>query len=292
MVRAATAADEPVAVISAGWQEAEGDIEELHTLIERPLVDLMLYRRAEEVMNRTPVLQQAGRWRQEQLQELQRLYRLRLKHLLRAARAVLGGDGNEEMLKLETRHAISQVRALDRHHLRRLRGVHDEYAGLAGNHESDVLDGHIDGLSAKLAQVSTVVITGGNLPVLLNRLRLFGMESLLDGKHIVAWSAGAMALAERIVLFHDNAPQGRRDAEIFDYGLGLTGNFVWLPDARRRLQDNRQTRLALFSRRFAPARCITLDNGTQVELDGDRVVKAHGAQSITRRGKFSLVRGR
>ncbi len=36
-----------IAVVSAGWQEAEGDIDDVHEIIKRPLVDLRLYRRAE-----------------------------------------------------------------------------------------------------------------------------------------------------------------------------------------------------------------------------------------------------
>jgi hypothetical protein len=38
--------DGTLAVISAGWQEAEGDIEDVHREIGRPLVDLSLYQRA------------------------------------------------------------------------------------------------------------------------------------------------------------------------------------------------------------------------------------------------------
>ena len=39
----------PVAVISAGWQEAEGDIDDVRALVPRELIDLELYRRAEEL---------------------------------------------------------------------------------------------------------------------------------------------------------------------------------------------------------------------------------------------------
>ena len=39
-----------------------------------------------------------------------------------------------------------------------------------------------------------LIITGGNLPVLLNRLRLFGLPRLLAGRTVVGWSAGAMVL--------------------------------------------------------------------------------------------------
>ena len=44
-------------------------------------------------------------------------------------------------------------------------------------------------------------------------------------------SAGAMALSERIVLFHHHAPQGRRDAELLDAGLGIVRRRILLPHA-------------------------------------------------------------
>src|SRR5690606_41913723 len=70
-------------------------------------------------------------------------------------------------------------------------------------------------LFRSLDNVETVVITGGNVAILINRLRLFGLGNMLKAKNVVAWSAGAMALCDRIVLFHDNPPQGRRNPEVF-----------------------------------------------------------------------------
>ncbi len=31
--------DQPIAVVSAGWQEAEGDIDDVSEIVRRPLVD-------------------------------------------------------------------------------------------------------------------------------------------------------------------------------------------------------------------------------------------------------------
>jgi hypothetical protein len=77
----------------------------------------------------------------------------------------------------------------------------------------------------------------------------------------VAWSAGAMVLTERVVLFHDDPPHGEPAAELLDAGLGLVRDIVALPDARRRLAMSDPDRLAALSRRFAPATCVTLDPG-------------------------------
>ena len=44
-------------------------------------------------------------------------------------------------------------------------------------------------------------------------------------------------LAERIVLFHDRMPQGRRDAELLGKGLGLIDGHLFFPDPERRFQS-------------------------------------------------------
>ena len=57
-----------------------------------------------------------------------------------------------------------------------------------------------------------------------------------DELPVVAWSAGAMALTSKVVLFHDYAPRGSHEAEVFDRGLGRVPGVIALPHARRRLR--------------------------------------------------------
>ena len=73
---------------------------------------------------------------------------------------------------------------------------------------------------------------------------------------MIAWSAGAMALTDRIVLFHDRAPQGPGHPEVYGSGLSLLRDVVLLPHARARLLLDDTARMAVFARRFAPARCV------------------------------------
>jgi hypothetical protein len=280
----------PVAVIAAGWQEAESDIDDVATAADRDVVNLGLYRRAEEVFAAAPDLHAAYRLRQDRLQELQRLYTLRLRQSMAAARQMLRASGDATLVAPEQRHAIAQLRALDRHHLQRLRTLHAEFDAAFDVRSNALLAAHAAEITALLAEVECVVLTGGNVAVLLNRLHMFGMGPLLASKHLVGWSAGAMALTERVVLYHDNAPQGRRNPEIFGYGLGLVRQHVLLPDAKHRLKAGDRIRLALFSRRFAPAACMTLDSGSVLRLDGDRLgeiadVRQIGASGRVRRAK-------
>ncbi len=105
---------------------------------------------------------------------------------------------------------------------------------------------------------------------------------------VIAWSAGAMALTDRIVLFHDRSPQGFGHPEIFGRGLGVLRDVIPLPHARARLLLDDAPRMAVFARRFAPARCVLLENGTRVDTDGDGACPP-GTRVLTRDGRVAAL---
>ena len=105
--------------------------------------------------------------------------------------------------------------------------------------------------------------------VLADVLHLFNVAAVLRSL-VIAWSAGAMALADRIVLFHDRAPQGPGHPEVYGSGLSGLRDVVLLPHARARMLLDDTPRMAVFARRFAPARCILLESGTRLEVASDR----------------------
>ena len=282
----------PAAVVSAGWQDAEGDIEDVQEAAGRRLCNLQLYQRAEDVLASDIGLRDLYRGRQDRLPELQRLYRLRLRQSMLAARRLLRADGDPAIVQHEQRHAILQQRALDRHHLQRITAIHKEFDIRVAKEHLPVLTEHVKEIANILADYQTVVITGGNVGVLLNRLRLFDVGSMLRQKHIVAWSAGAMVLTDRVVLFHDNTPQGRRDAEVFERGLGIINKIILLPDARHRLNTSDKKNVALFCRRFAPVNCITLDSGSLLRFDNGRLAEVEGARRLSRDGMLRRIRAR
>jgi len=86
---------------------------------------------------------------------------------------------------------------------------------------------------------------------------------------VIAWSAGAMALTDRIVLFNDRAAQGPGHPEVYGSGLSVLRNVVALPHASARLRLGDTPRMAVFARRFAPACCVLLENGTRIDTDSD-----------------------
>lgn len=288
-VDAAGIGEGPIAVISAGWQEAEGDIADVRDAVGLPLEDLGLYQRAEALLANEAAMAEAYRLRQNRLIEQQRLYRLRLKPLAQAARAVWRSEGEPDLLRAEKRHAIAQLRALDRHHLQRTELVHREFDTRYSGDTNARLAEHVAEIGAILGHCRAVLVTGGNVTVLLNRMRLFDIGRLIAALPVIGWSAGAMVLAERIVLFHDKTPQGRREPEVLGAGLGLVGGCVVLPDAERRLRRGDRPRTATFSRRFAPDTCYTLDSGSMLHLDSGIVVTARSVRRLKNDGRFSPV---
>ncbi|HMB59298.1 MAG TPA: Type 1 glutamine amidotransferase-like domain-containing protein [Xanthomonadales bacterium] len=275
----------PVVCITAGWRDSEGEIDDLIAEAGQPVEDLMIYHRAQDVFASEPDFAALQRERQDKLLELQQLYRIRLNPTLLAARKLLRMDAQADLLRLEQRAAISQVRALDRHHVRRLASIHSDFDARRASMDIPAATAQREQVHEKLENAGLVLIAGGHVAVLLNRIRLFRLGALLKRKPVIAWSAGAMVLCDRIVLFHDDAPQGKRDAEVLDAGLGIVQNLIPLPHARSRLDWSSRTRMALFSRRFAPAICATLDNGSTLQVQNSRIIAASASSVITRTGR-------
>ncbi len=259
-----------IAAVTAGWQEREAEIEEMREHLSSPVVDLRLHRRCEQAFSEDPELFHAHRARQDRLRSMHRLYRYRLDFALEPARDLLRRAGDAELLEPEKESAIAAIRALDRQYLRRIAEVHRafEQAHPPGRHPA--LERQRAEVAAILDDSAALLIAGGHVAVLVNRLRLFRFAELAAGKPIIAWSAGAMALGERIVLFHDSPPQGAGNAEVLDLGLGLIPGLLPLPHAERRLRLDDPFRVELFARRFAPDVCLLLDDGDAVTLDGRR----------------------
>jgi hypothetical protein len=95
-----------------------------------------------------------------------------------------------------------------------------------------------------------------------------------------------MAVAERVVLFHDHPPQGAGNAELFEAGLGLVPATVFLPHAADRLATNDLERVALLARRFAPAALYTLDDGDLLHWRRGRLVEVRGSKRLARTGRL------
>lgn len=281
----------PICVITAGWQERAGELAALEAHIGQKVVDLMLYQRAEQALEEDRELFEAHRRRQNRLREIQRLYRIRLSSCLEVTRRLKRMDGDSDILEPERQAALEVVRDLDRLHLCRLDRVNQEFEEEWTPSKRPSVHRHCDEIAAIVSECSVVLVAGGHVAVLLNRLRLFRLQDLLVGRKVVAWSGGAMALSERLVLFHDSPPQGPGDAEVLERGLGTFQGVVPLPHASRRLRLEDPIRVSLFASRFSPDLCVAMDRGSFLEWNGQRWRGRAGTRLLTPEGMLREVGG-
>lgn len=278
-----------IAAVTAGWEEREGEDQELSAHLGGRTVNLRIWERGEDAYGRDKELHAAVRDRNEKLRVLQELYQLRLAHLLSAAEAILARGqppGLQAIYQQECDSAIEAVRALDREHLERIHEQHRLFEERWKPAEREHVLRHRKELRAILDDCSIVCIAGGHVSILLRRLRLFGFQELLTRQPLIAWSAGAMVASERVVLFHDDPPQGAGSAEVYEAGLGIATGIVPLPHADKRLELGDRRRVSLFARRFAPDLCAALPPKTRLDFENGRWAAQSGTRLLTHNGEL------
>lgn len=262
--------DGHLVVITAGWRNDEREDLALREHVGGRTVHLPLYRWFEEVGAAAPGLAAAWTARQDRLRALGRLYRTRLRHALDALFDMDAARAEEDAAVVAPQRALAleALRAVDRQHLEHA----DEIRAAAPDLEAPWLHPAVapyrQQIDDALGDARALLLAGGHVGVLLNRLRFFGMPAALRSAPrvgLVGWSAGLMALTEAVVCFYDDPPDGEAWPEVFDHGLGVVGGLVALPHARRRLRLDDRERVALLACRFAPAAAIGLENGAWIE---------------------------
>ncbi len=261
-----------IAAVTAGWQEREAEDVELNALVGGRAVNLAIYGRSEAIWRADAALRRAHRDMQDRLRLLRSSYIIRLSHLMQAWGDVETLAGDPAVLDPERAAALEAVRHLDEQHVQRVAAIRAEFEAEFRPLDRPAVRHQRAEIAAIAEGASAVAIAGGHVAVLLNRLRLFDVGPLIAKLPMVAWSAGAMAVTERVMLFHDSPPQGPGYAEAFDLGLGIAPGIVALPHAGSRLRLDDAARVSRLSRRFAPAMCVTLDPGEGVERRGGRWV--------------------
>ena len=262
-------ADGPVATVNAGWQEREADDGELSRVLGGRDVNLRLYQRRLDVRERDPEYAAGERRLSAGLAEMADLYLLRLDHALQAVYALQRREAGDRLRSEAVAEAVGAVRDVDAAHLRRVNEARLEFFDRLRPHDRPAIAEHRAAVAAVLGSASVLVLAGGHVGVLADVLHLFNVAAALNGAPVIAWSAGAMALTDRIVLFHDRAPQGPGHPEVWGSGLSVVRDVVLLPHARARLLLDDTPRMAVLGRRFAPARCVLLESGTRLEPGAD-----------------------
>jgi hypothetical protein len=118
-------------------------------------------------------------------------------------------------------------------------------------------------LESRILSANSILLLGGRLDLLLDAFRFFRLrdavaEALRRGTQIVAMSAGAMALCERIIVYDDFA-ETRRDFQLYDRGLEIVREIQLLPHCMERIQTDDPDNLAYLARRFRHHVCVGLN---------------------------------
>ena len=269
-----------VAVVTAGWEEREAEDEELRQHVGRRVENLQIWARVERIFERDKELLQAMRERQATLRKVQDLYRLRLGGLMEPARELLRRSAQDPLVEAAEQDAWVLVRGLDEQHVARVAQIHAEFHDRVAPAERDVVVRERRDIERQLADMGCLLVAGGHIGVLLHRLQLFDLFGQWGDRPVIAWSAGAMALSERIVLFHDTPPQGSSFAEVLEAGFGLLPGIVALPHAKHRLQTDDSVRVRMLSRRFAPAMCALLDYRSRFDWADGKWTPRKGARQL------------
>ena len=282
----------PFVLVSAGWEERESETGRLEAHLGEPARSLDLWPRCEAAFEADDQLRHLMFDRHDRMKDLSSLYRVRLAAELAAARELMGRTRPGELDPLvgpSLDLACRALRELDDHHCARVGALNDEVFGEAAARGS--LEAGRAEIREALAGAGTLLVAGGHVGILYNRMRLFGvLEALPAATPVVGWSAGAMVLTERILLFHDSPPQGPGDAEVLGPGLGLAKGVVALPHAARRLDLEDAGRVALLARRLEPELVVALDDGAAL-VEGPAGWSSLGARRLQSTGVVAPAAG-
>jgi len=272
----------PIATVTAGWQDREPDDGELDGLLDGRSANLRLHARWHDVLAGDPDYAAAERDYLAVRREQRELYLIALDGVLRALHET-ARVGDDSVHRAARADAEAVVRLADERHLIRVREARVAFEATVRAGERAAVAAHRAEVGEVLAAASALVVAGGHVGALLHLLRLFAVPA---PEVLVAWSAGAMALTERVLLFHDRAPHDPSHAEFHDAGLGWLRGCVLLPHARRRLRTDDPGRMAELAFRAAPARCVVLDDGVRLDLGPDDVLPPD-ARIVTDDGRIS-----
>ncbi|MBJ7609634.1 MAG: hypothetical protein JF887_09455 [Candidatus Dormibacteraeota bacterium] len=281
--------DGPVALVTAGWEEAERNDAELDRAIGGGTRNLGLFGRRLDIMESDPAYAASERALRVLVADMREVYLVQLRYALRAVEGVRQHAAKARRLAGgELEEAIETVRNLDERYAARLAEAHGAFYTAMPPHDRPVIAQHRAEVAAIIAGCDAVAVAGGHVGVLTDALHLCNLGAALRGRPMVAWSSGAMAVAERVMVVDDHDLAGRPD-EVLTRGIGVVHGVVPLPAARDRLDIDARNRRAVLARRVAPRVCVLLDQGDRLPCDAAgvpdfrlaRVVSQDGAVAAT-----------
>jgi hypothetical protein len=198
----------------------------------------------------------------------------------------LDSPARERMLRLgaeELRAGLERIREQDEWVLRRLDRLDADFRERADLRNNATWRRQRRLLAHRVRSAATIILYGGHLAVLLNRLHFYDLgpilrQALAAGATVAARAAGAMVLGDRVVVYHDAYQDRHHTFEVLGRGLRLLSGMLVLPQHAERIRKGSADHLAFISRRFPLGTCIGLDEGALLTVDGSDTTQAinHG----------------
>ena len=284
----------PVAAITVGWRETEPVLREVERELEglgHKAAPLLIGERVGRAFARDTELSEAHRALQDGLLAEERLYGARLRQAVETAHEVARLPFGEKYRAPYAEEAWRAILEADRFHVERHAALWQEFREAVRLHERPALREEKEEVERLLAESAAVVLTGGHVAVIRNRLLLLGLRDALARLPILAWSAGAMVLTPRVVLFHDRLPGGSAHPEILGNGFSVLPGLALFPDAGMRLDLGDRQSLGELSGRVAPDRAVLLDPGDTLHWDGRHWSSPGGIRVLSGEGDVETIPG-
>lgn len=279
----------PMAAVTCGWRGREAEDEPLRQHVGVELINLKLRARLEEIFKVDTELAEAHRHRQQVLRHKQDFYRIRLQFALEAHRVIRARSAPAEVHDEEEALALADLRSIDRYHVDNCADIISRFDREMDLFNRPEVARHRAEIADIMQRCTALAISGGHVATIINRLQLFGLSNLIDGHVVYAWSAGAMAISDRIVLYHDFPPQGPGASEVLTHGLGWVPGMVILPEPEKRLHMSDRDRIGTLAARFRPARSFAFPAGAYLIWDGHRVNGASGVVELGEDGRVARL---
>lgn len=278
--------DGPVGLIAAGWEEDEFEDEWVRQRVHQPVINSQLYELADQMFVEDPEVIQLLRGRQDELRRLRWINEPQMARLLANARALLVRQASGEDVDAFLALAFDQVRELDERYLEEVQktiGIYDERIGPDARPSISTYRQRVLG---RLNECRCLLIAGGHVGVLLNRLNLSRLLRDVD-LPVIAWGGGTMALASKVVFFHQRLPHESDDAELSRRGLGKFDSLLPFPNAVERLRLDDPLEVALLANRFRDDVCLAMGESSEMEGVQGQWSRATGIRCLETTGHLS-----
>ncbi|HMP78474.1 MAG TPA: hypothetical protein PKD54_03385, partial [Pirellulaceae bacterium] len=195
----------PVGLAAPGWEEDEVDDGWVREAVGRPLANSQLYTLADQLFVEDPEVIALLRERQDELRRLRDLNKIQLDHLLTVARELMRREWQGQHVGPQLDLTLEHIRQVDQVYFHQVREVIRSYDKRIDPWERPSVQRYRLRVVERLQNCQCLLIAGGHVGVLLNRLNLSRLLRYLDVP-VIAWSGGALAMGEKVVFYHQSLP--------------------------------------------------------------------------------------